>query len=197
MNASKEQHAVGDLWANAAQLHQFFTSLVGGHSRQSPPVDFFVENVACCCEQVWCAKAKFALAQFFFAARCDCLDSRKHKCRIVAAGSNRLSVPLAQQRDHLPDLHDLLGRREDERREAFPVILPKQTQARESGDGVAHRFVVRKCGEHLVEVNLQLQIFLEPRPVADRLGHLGGDAVLGRAQPNPAATNHAFPRLTK
>ena len=125
------------------------------------------------------------------------LDGRKRKRRIVAAGGNRLSVPLAQQRDHLPDLHDLLGRREDERREAFPVILPKQTQAGEGGDGVAHRFVVGKCGEHLAKVNLQLQIFLEPRPVADRLGHLGGDAVLGRAQPNPAATDHAFPRLAK
>ena len=65
----------------------------------------------------------------------------------VVAYSNRLTEPLAQQRDDLLDLHNLLRGGADEGEEAFPRLLSQQSQARTRGDGGAHGRVVGEGGE--------------------------------------------------
>ena len=48
---------------------------------------------------------------------------------------DRFAEALAQQRHDLPDLHDLFGRGQNERRQAFPRVLAQHAQSAARGDG--------------------------------------------------------------
>ncbi len=80
---------------------------------------------------------------------------------------------IAQGFDALLDLDDSFGGREDERGEAFPVILLQQPQAFGGLDCGGHHFVFGEGLDHLRQFDVQLQIVPEPAPVGSGAGGLG------------------------
>ena len=96
----------------------------------------------------------------------------------------------------MPDLDDLLGRGQDERRETFPRLLPQQAQSAAGGDGAPHRLVVGKSFEHGGQIGFGLEKIAEPLPVGNRRGGFGADAVARLRQPDKMFSDNAFPRIS-
>ena len=107
----------------------------------------------------------------------------------------RLAEPFAEQGDDLPDLDDLFGRGQNERRETFPRLLPQHAQSAARGHGIAHRRVVGKSFEHGGQIRFGLQIIAQPLPVGDRPGGFGANAVARLCQAHPMLADDADPGI--
>ena len=100
---------------------------------------------------------------------------------------------LAQKRDDLLDLDDLLRGGADEGDEAFPRLLPQQAQPATSRHGGAHRLIVGEGGDNGGEVHVELEEVAQPIPVRLRDGGFGSDEFAYLMQAHAASGDDAFP----
>ena len=193
-STSEQENAVCDLRPDARQPHQFVTRRHDGERVQPRQIDLAPCHHLSRAKKIRCAKAHPAVAQFAFAAERERGAIRKREGGGAARRrGHAFAEPLTEQRDDLLDLHDLLGRGEDERGETFPRVLPEQTQAAAVGDGGPHRLVVGKSFQHRAEVRPGLQIIFQPRPVGDRRGGHGENSTVARLEPHPVWPDDSLP----
>jgi hypothetical protein len=93
----------------------------------------------------------------------------------------------------LPDLDDLFGRGQNERRQAFPRLLAQHAQSAARGDRRSHRHVVGKRFEHGGQINSRLKKIAEPIPILDRYGSFRANAVGRLRQSHPMLSDDANP----
>ena len=108
---------------------------------------------------------------------------------------DRFAKSFAEQGDDLPDLDDLFGRGQNERRETFPRVLPQHAQSATRGHRIAHRRVIGKSFEHGGQIRFGLQIVAQPLPVGDRPGGFGANAVAPLCQAHPMPADDAGPGI--
>src|SRR6185312_16129906 len=145
----KQQHAIGNFMADAGKVHEFLARDFHGQFAQSFQIDSSLSDGSRSFEQIRRSESHFARAQLRF--RCARQTSRtwEAECRrILRRGWNRLAETLAQYGNDLPDLHDLFRGGKNERREAFPWILPEQPQPATRVDRGANRLIIRKSAHN-------------------------------------------------
>ena len=175
----------------------FHQRLAGGRSfqtRQRLQIQASLHHPTSRIQNVRSAEPQFAIPQRSFAGRGNRGSRRKRPIQNGTRRHRHLMPPtLTQERHDLPNLDDLLGRRTNEARQAFPRFLTQQPKPTTPGHGRTQRGVVREGSQDRFQHFAGRQMMPQPESLRRPFHPRHRQTARCSLHPSPSVSDHRLP----